>query len=54
LDKGENKTITFKLNQEDFSYWKESKEDWAVDAGEYENMIGASSADIKLKAIVTI
>jgi beta-glucosidase len=51
---GENKTITFKLNQEDFSYWNESKKDWTVDAGEFEIMVGASSVDIKLTTIFTV
>jgi beta-glucosidase len=54
LNKDEIKTIRFKLNQDDFSYWNDSMKDWTVDAGEYEIMIGASSADIKLKTIVTV
>jgi beta-glucosidase len=53
LEKGENKTISFKLNQQDFSYWDETKKDWTLEAGTYEIMIGTSSADIKLMASVS-
>jgi len=53
LGKGDITTVTFKLGNEDFSYWDENKEDWSIENGEFEIQIGASSKDIKLtKSIV--
>ena len=54
LDKGETKTASFKLHNEDFSYWDENKKGWRIEDGEFEILIGASSEDIKLKTLITM
>jgi len=53
LDKGRTKTVTFELSNEDFSYWDENIKDWHIEPGQFEIQIGASSADIKLKTLIT-
>jgi beta-glucosidase len=53
LDKEDITTVTFKLTNEDFSFWDEKKKDWTIEKGEFEIQIGASSADIKLTTSVT-
>ena len=52
LGKGESKNISFTLNNEDFSYWDETKKGWIIEAGDFEIQIGASSSDIKLREVV--
>jgi beta-glucosidase len=54
LDKGDIKTVVFKLTNEDFSYWDEKKTDWHIEPGEFEIMIGASSEDIKLRESISL
>ena len=49
LNKGETKTITFKLTKEDFLFWSSTQKDWFIENGTFEILIGASSKDIKLK-----
>jgi beta-glucosidase len=49
LEKGETKTMTFALSNEDFSYWDKNKKDWTIEPGEFEIQVGASLRDIKLK-----
>jgi len=53
LDKGQTQNVTFELHNEDFSYWDESRKDWHIEPGQFEIQIGASSADIKLKTLIT-
>jgi beta-glucosidase len=48
LSKEDITTVTFKLKNEDFSYWDEKKKDWTIEDGEFEIQVGSSSADIKL------
>lgn len=50
LEAGEEKTVEFKLNYRDFAYYNICLKDWHVESGKYEILIGASSADIRLKA----
>jgi beta-glucosidase len=54
LDKGAITTVTFSLDNTDFSYWDENKKDWFIEDGDFEIMIGASSEDIKLKGSITV
>ena len=49
LNKGETKTVTFKLTKEDFSFWSSTQKDWFIENGTFEILVGASSRDIKLK-----
>lgn len=49
LEPGENKTIHFTVDKEKLSYFNSSLQ-WTADPGMFEIMIGASSADIRLKS----
>jgi beta-glucosidase len=53
LDKGRTKKVSFVLSNEDFAYWSEKKKDWYIEPGRFEIQIGSSSADIKLKGLIT-
>jgi beta-glucosidase len=52
LGAGEVTTVSFKLANDDFSYWDEKKKDWHVEAGEFEIQVGGSSEDVRLRQIV--
>jgi beta-glucosidase len=55
LEPGEKRTVTFRLTPaRDFAYYDETKKAFAVDPAEYEIGIGASSADIRGTARVTV
>lgn len=49
LNAGESKTIDFTIDKEKLSFYND-KIEWVAEPGDFEVMIGASSADIKLKA----
>ncbi|MHC0443844.1 glycoside hydrolase family 3 N-terminal domain-containing protein [Flavobacterium sp. 3-218] len=49
LNAGETKTIEFTIDKEKLSFYN-NKLEWGTELGDFEVMIGASSADIKLKA----
>lgn len=51
---GETKKITLNLGFDAFSYYSTARDDWHMDNGIYEIMVGASSRDIKLKTRLTI
>jgi beta-glucosidase len=51
LQPGENKTINLDLDQEAFWFYDPSSGRWIVEPGEFEILIGASSQDIRLKAL---
>lgn len=48
LKKGETKTIQFKLNAEDLSYWDVDKDSYVLEKSKVELKIGSSSEDIRL------
>ena len=50
----QTKTITFTLDREAFWYFDDRKNTWAVEAGEFEILVGASSRDIRLAGAVTL
>jgi beta-glucosidase len=55
LKAGESKTVTFRIRpQDDFSYWDETRKAFAVEPGPYEVEIGASSADLRVRARVEV
>ncbi len=48
LNPGQTKTLKFLIDQEKLSFYNQQLE-WIAEAGEFDLMIGASSADIRLK-----
>jgi beta-glucosidase len=53
LKAGEEKTVSFVLDQNDLALFNQHKQ-WQVEAGDFEVMIGASSDDIRLKGIFNV
>lgn len=51
LKAGETKTVDFDLTSADLAYWNIEKHDYVPTAGEYEIMVGASSADKDLQKV---
>ncbi len=50
LAKGEEKEVSFTLSKRAFAYYNININDWHVETGEFEILIGASSRDIRLTA----
>ncbi|MDE6565749.1 MAG: glycoside hydrolase family 3 C-terminal domain-containing protein, partial [Clostridia bacterium] len=51
---GETVSVTIELDKRSFAYYNVNIKDWAVESGDFEIMVGASSRDIKLTAIVNV
>jgi beta-glucosidase len=54
LEPGEKKTISIKLNRDAFAFYDSEQQQWVVEAGEFEIMVGRSSKDIRLTGRLTI
>ncbi len=56
LKAGETRTVSFELSHEDqaLGYWDEDEYEFVVPPGEVDLMVGASSADIKLKGRIQL
>ena len=54
LAAGEDKEVLFKLNSRDFSFWDESIDDWKLESGEFEIIVGASSQSTFLKTSIKV
>ena len=54
LAPGESKEVTMTLEPRAFSYWSVSDHAWKVQPGEYTVEAGSSSADLPLKATITM
>jgi beta-glucosidase len=55
LKKGQTKTVTFILKPiEDMRYYDARHQQYQVEPGEFEIQIGASSADIRLKEVISV
>ncbi|KXA99677.1 glycosyl hydrolase family 3 [candidate division MSBL1 archaeon SCGC-AAA259O05] len=50
LKPGESKTVEFTLRGRDFSYYDPSREEWVVETGVYDILVGSSSRDIRAKS----
>lgn len=54
LKKGEEKEVSFTLSKRAFAYYNININDWHVESGDFEILIGASSRDIRLTAVVGV
>jgi beta-glucosidase len=48
LAPGEKKQVTLTLNQDAFSYFNDVTNNWVMEKGNYQILVGSSSRDIKL------
>lgn len=46
---GETKTVSFEIGKDDLSFFDAKKHEWVCEPGDFEALIGASSADIRSK-----
>jgi beta-glucosidase len=54
LQPGETKTIQFTITPRDLAYFDTPGHQWKADAGKYEIEVGASSRDIRQKAVIQL
>lgn len=54
LKSGEEKTVSFTLSKRAFAYYNININDWHIESGNFEILIGASSRDIRLSAKVHV
>ncbi len=54
LEPGESKEVEIELCKRAFAFYNVNINDWCVESGEFDILVGASSADIKLAATVTV
>ena len=54
LQPGEEKTVTFELNERALAYFDPDQKAWVAEPGEFEVLIGSSSRDIRVKAKFTL
>ncbi|QJD82840.1 glycoside hydrolase family 3 C-terminal domain-containing protein [Cohnella herbarum] len=54
LEPGQSRTITFQLDKRAFAYYNTDIGDWAVESGDFEMLVGKSSAQIELRETVFV
>jgi beta-glucosidase len=54
LDPGETTVVAFALTARDLSWWSTRLHDWALEAGEFQLAVGASSRDLRLTTTVDV
>ncbi|MFW6267359.1 MAG: beta-glucosidase family protein [Halanaerobium sp.] len=54
LEPGQEKIVEFELDKRAFAYYNTEIDDWYVESGDYEILVGASSRDIRLKKTVKV
>jgi beta-glucosidase len=54
LEPGEKKTISIKLNRDAFAFYDSERQQWVVEPGEFEILVGSSSKDIRLQSHIRI
>lgn len=54
LQPGEEKTVTFILDKRAFAYYERNIHDWIAESGDYQILIGSSSRDIRLHAVIHV
>ena len=52
--KGESKTVTITVKKESLRHWDTKQEKFVVPQGDYQFMVGSSSADIRLQKTITL
>lgn len=48
LNPGESKTVAFKLNESDLSFYSEKEKRWIAEPGKFKLLVGSSSRDIRI------
>ena len=51
---GEKQTVYFTLTERDFAFWDVTSEDWRVEPGQFEILVGAASNNILAKGLLEI
>jgi len=54
LEPGESKTMKLQLSKRAFAFYNTALQDWQVESGLFDILVGASSADIRLRGSVTV
>jgi beta-glucosidase len=54
LEPGESKQVTMTLDKSALSYYDPVRKQWIAEPGDFEVLVGSSSADIKLKGKLTL
>lgn len=54
LTAGQSQVVSFNLNADAFKYYSSTKKSWVLEPGKFDVLIGASSADIKLKGSIIL
>jgi beta-glucosidase len=54
LKPGEKMTVTFELEKDAFAFYDEKTEEWIVESGDFNIMVGSSSADIRISKMLTL
>ena len=54
LKAGESKTVTIPLDDKTFRYWNVATDNWEVEGGSYQLLVGANVQDIRLTADITL
>jgi beta-glucosidase len=50
----EEKTVTIAFEKRDFAFYNTNIQSWFIESGDFEILVGSSSADIKLRSTVSI
>ena len=54
IEPGQTKSVSMLLGRDQLAHFDERKNQWVVEAGEYEILIGSSSRDIRLRQTITM
>ena len=54
LQPGETKTVAFKLDERALSFYDDAQAKWVAEAGKFKVLVGASSRDIRCKAVFSL
>ena len=54
LQPGEEKTVSFSLEERDFAYYDTMERTWVVNSGKFDILVGASSQDIRLMQTIDL